>query len=139
MSKESPSPSPAKAAAAAAAATAAEADMNIIVPSLGPDATLEQRQLAEFNQWVNRYNNYQHQLEAYWRGRLASEWGGEGGFNANASKSKKGSINKDKWMSRYEELVSVHKCVFIEGRNRCMYMCRHLYIMASSYCIYNYS
>lgn len=107
MSKESPPPSPSKASAAAAAATAAEADLNIIVPSLGPDATLEQRQLAEFNQWVNRYNNYQHQLEAYWRGRLQGEVAGEGNSN-NASHSKKGSINKDKWMSRYEELVSVH-------------------------------
>ncbi|KAK1744490.1 helicase-associated domain-containing protein [Skeletonema marinoi] len=69
MSKESPPPSPSKVAAAAAASAAVEPDFDIVVPSLGPDATLEQRQLAEFNQW-----------------------------------SKKGSINTDKWMRRYEEL-----------------------------------
>jgi len=105
MSKESPPPSPSKAAAAAASAKQISADLNIIVPSLGPDATLEQRQLAEFNQWVNRYNNYQHQLEAYWRGRLQSEVG-EGNVT---SQSKKGSINKDKWFSRYEELIEFQK------------------------------
>ena len=108
MSKESPPPSPSKAAAAAAAATAAEANLNIIVPSLGPNATLEQRQLAEFNQWVNRYNNYQHQLEAYWRGRLQAE-AADGNNNSSVTiNSKKGSINTDKWFRRYSELVSVH-------------------------------
>ncbi|KAL7498301.1 hypothetical protein ACHAWT_008679 [Skeletonema menzelii] len=101
MSKESPPPSPSKAAAAAAAATAAEANLNIIVPSLGPNATLEQRQLAEFNQWVNRYNNYQHQLEAYWRTRLTDVIG----VGAVAPQRKKGSVNKDKWRRRYEELI----------------------------------
>lgn len=124
MSKESPPPSPSKTAAAAAAATAVEADLNIIVPSVGPDATLAQRQLAEFNQWVSRYNNYQHQLEAYWRGRLQGEYAGEGN---NASQSKKGSINKDKWMSRYEELVSVHMmCVDRVGGNDA-FICSLLY------------
>ncbi len=114
MSKESPPPSPSKAAAAAASAKQISADLNIIVPSLGPDATLEQRQLAEFNQWVNRYNNYQHQLEAYWRGRLQSEVG-EGNVT---SQSKKGSINKDKWFSRYEELVSIHMMCADRARGR---------------------
>jgi hypothetical protein len=115
MSKESPPPSPSTAAAASAAATAAEANFNIVVPSTGPNATPEQRQLAEFNQWISRNNNYQHQLEAYWRVRLQVEVMADGdvtmgGDNSSsvAFKSKKGSVNKDKWYRRYEELVSAH-------------------------------
>jgi hypothetical protein len=108
MSKESPPPSPSKVAAAAAASAAVEPDFDIVVPSLGPDATLEQRQLAEFNQWVHRYNIYQHQLEAYWRGRLQAEADDGNNNAADTFQSKKGSINTDKWMRRYEELVSVH-------------------------------
>eukprot|EP00986_Skeletonema_menzelii_P001393 scaffold374_cov133-Skeletonema_menzelii.AAC.5 len=118
MSKESPPPSPSKAAAAAAAATAAEANLNIIVPSLGPNATLEQRQLAEFNQWANRYNNYQHQLEAYWRTRLTDVIG----VGAVAPQRKKGSVNKDKWRRRYEELVSVHMMSADRGGRKRMHM-----------------
>lgn len=118
MSEEdSPLPSPSKTAAAAAAASAVEADLTIVVPSLGPDATLEERQLAEFNNWLKRYNNYQHQMEAYWRGRLQIEASERGDGNAVTkgkeesfvtSFSKKGSINKNKWLTRYEELVSLH-------------------------------
>ena len=106
MSKESPPPSPSIQAAAAAASSAAEANLNIIVPSLGPDATLEQRQLAEFNQWVNRYNSYQHQLEAYWRTRLTDVIG-VGAAVAPQGGKKSRTKNKDKWHRRYEELVSV--------------------------------
>jgi len=105
MSKESPPPSPSKVAAAAAASAAVEPDFDIVVPSLGPDATLEQRQLAEFNQWVHRYNIYQHQLEAYWRGRLQAEADDGNNNAADTFQSKKGSINTDKWMRRYEELI----------------------------------
>ena len=107
MSKESPPPSPSIQAAAAAASSAAEANLNIIVPSLGPEATLEQRQLAEFNQWVNRYNSYQHQLEAYWRTRLTDVIG-VGAAVAPQGGKKSRTKNKDKWHRRYEELVSVH-------------------------------
>lgn len=112
MSNEPPIPSPSTAAAATAAATTAGADFNIIVPSTGPNATLEQRQLAEFNQWVNRYNNYQHQLEAYWRGRLQAETATRGDGTTVALESKKGSINKGKWFRRYEELVSVWSVLY---------------------------
>ena len=114
MSKESPPPSPSIQAAAAAASSAAEANMNIIVPSLGPDATLEQRQLAEFNQWVNRYNSYQHQLEAYWRTRLI-DVNGVGAAVAPQGGKKSRTKNKDKWYRRYEELVSIHIMMYADG------------------------
>jgi len=99
---------PAAAEAAQKASAAASEQLDIIVPSTAPDATLEQRQLAEFNEWVRRYNTYQHQLESYWRERLAAE-GVTGGKGSGAAKSRKGNVNKDKWFRRYEELVSVHK------------------------------
>jgi hypothetical protein len=99
---------PAAAEAAQKASAAASEQLDIIVPSTAPDATLEQRQLAEFNEWVRRYNTYQHQLESYWRERLTAE-GITGGKGSGAAKSRKGNVNKDKWFRRYEELVSVHK------------------------------
>ncbi len=98
---------PAAVEAAQKASAAASEKLDIIVPSTAPDATLEQRQLAEFNEWVRRYNTYQHQLESYWRERLAAE--GITGGKGSAAKSRKGNVNKDKWFRRYEELVSVHK------------------------------
>jgi hypothetical protein len=108
MSKKPPPPP------VAAAAAAAKVNVNI-VPSTAPKSTLEQRQLAEFNEWVSKYNNYQHLLENYWRGRLAAEkqlrgegGGGGGGNFGIPSKSKRGQINTDKWRRRYQELVSTH-------------------------------
>lgn len=94
---------PAAAEAAQKASAAASEQLDIIVPSTAPDATLEQRQLAEFNEWVRRYNTYQHQLESYWRERLAAE--GITGKGSGAAKSRKGNVNKDKWFRRYEELL----------------------------------
>ena len=115
---------PAAAEAAQKASAAASEKLDIIVPSTAPDATLEQRQLAEFNDWVRRYNTYQHQLESYWRERLAAE-GITGGKGSGAAKSRKGNVNKDKWFRRYEELVSVHNnmiCLVRDvGGNRCAF------------------
>src|SRR5210317_489762 len=114
---------PAAAEAAQKASAAASEQLDIIVPSTAPDATLEQSQLAEFNGWVRRYNTYQHQLESYWRERLAAE--GITGGKGSATKSRKGNVNKDKWFRRYEELVSVHNMICLgprwRGRNWCAF------------------
>ncbi|KAL7536840.1 LOW QUALITY PROTEIN: hypothetical protein ACHAXR_007432 [Thalassiosira sp. AJA248-18] len=84
------------------------------VPPL-PALTLEQRQLAEFNQWLFRWNNYQQHLSHYWQGRYhalyqqAAPGGGKIQDFAKKEKGKKSSKGVDrvemKWNMRYQELI----------------------------------
>ena len=69
----------------------------------------QQKQFAEFNQWLYRWNNYQQHLAHYWQGRyhaLYQQMGGGGKV-----KGKKGKKNKQqtdvelKWNMRYQELL----------------------------------
>ncbi len=83
-------------------------------PQLPPPqqhATAEQqKQFAEFNQWLYRWNNYQQHLAHYWQGRyhaLYQQMGGGGKVKGG----KKGKTNKQqqsvelKWNMRYQELL----------------------------------
>lgn len=62
-----------------------------------PRTPEEQQQLDEFNQWLFRWNNYQHQLAHYWRGRGA-------GHPSGSSNTAYGTVHYDKWQMRFQEL-----------------------------------
>ena len=74
-------------------------------------STLQQRQLAEFNQWLYRWNNYQQHLAQYWQGRyhaLKQQQVASGGGKVPAGKKKPtGVVVGDKadmkWNMRYQE------------------------------------
>ena len=71
--------------------------------------TLQQKQLAEFNGWLFRWNNYQQHLATYWQGRYnalyAHTMTAAGGGKAKKTKSGKVKGNKTEmnWMQRYQE------------------------------------
>lgn len=62
-----------------------------------PRTPEEQQQLDEFNQWLFRWNNYQHQLAHYWRGRGA-------GHPSGSNNTAYGTVHYDKWQMRFQEL-----------------------------------
>ena len=71
--------------------------------------TLQQRQLAEFNQWLYRWNNYQQHLAQYWQGRYHAlqQQVASGGGKVPAGKKPAGVVVGDKadmkWNMRYQE------------------------------------
>lgn len=85
-----------------------------------PSTELQKSQLAEFNQWLYRWNNYQQHLSHYWQGRyhsLYEQQVASGGGGGKVKSDKKGSVKskvknagsdnkvEGKWNLRYQELV----------------------------------
>jgi len=103
--------------AAVAATIAPAAALDPAQAVLHPSTTLQQRQLAEFNQWLYRWNNYQQHLANYWQGRAHAlhqptadqgAGGGKVGKNKKGKKGKAGSMGDKvelKWNKRFQELV----------------------------------
>ena len=98
--KKPPPPSDPEVAAAASAVASG---------STTTEPTLQQKQLAEFNSWLFRWNNYQQHLATYWQGRYnalyAHTMTAAGGGKAKKTKSGKVKGNKTEmnWMQRYQE------------------------------------
>ena len=88
-------------------------------PSTEAPTPLQQKQLAEFNQWLFRWNNYQQHLAHYWQGRyhalyqqMASDGdvvvASGGGKARKGKKGKSGELSKGdkvevKWNMRFQE------------------------------------
>lgn len=104
MKPPPPAPAPLPPAAIAAAAAAASGGSST-------EPTEQQKQLAEFNAWLFRWNNYQQHLATYWQGRYNTLYAQTGGVPGGGGKVKKGRKKKGeegkadvKWTFRYNEL-----------------------------------
>ena len=99
--KKPPPPSDPEVAAAASAVASGSKTTT--------EPTLQQKQLAEFNAWLFRWNNYQQHLATYWQGRYnalyAHTMSGGGGGKVKKTKSGKVKGNKTEmqWNMRYQE------------------------------------
>ena len=81
----------------------------------GPNAAVQQKQLAEFNQWLLRWNNYQQHLAHYWQGRYHALYqqvaasgggkikGGKKGRNKSSMEGVAGDKVEIKWNMRFQE------------------------------------
>ena len=97
--KKPPPPSdPVVAAAASAVASGSKTTT---------EPTLQQKQLAEFNAWLFRWNNYQQHLATYWQGRYnalyAHTMSGGGKVKKTKSGRVKGNKTEMQWNMRYQE------------------------------------
>ncbi|KAL9178962.1 hypothetical protein ACHAXT_011935 [Thalassiosira profunda] len=109
--KKSPKKGPAAAAAAKKAPPVPPAPPAFAGLVGGEKPTPQQQQLAEFNQWLYRWNNYQSHLAHYWQGRynaLAAQMAGGGkvkGTKKEREAAAKGKKSDVKWNMRFQELV----------------------------------
>lgn len=101
---------------AAVAATAEDGALGVaaLAPEIIDPTSLRQRQLAEFNQWLFRWNDYQHHLTSYWKERYHDLYsrhesaGGGDEVNTEGGKVTGGKVTgkiEEKWKFRYQELL----------------------------------
>ncbi len=102
-----PAPPPAAAADVEAAEPSPTAPPNRV-----PPPSLRRKQLAEFNSWLYRWNNYQQHLASYWQGRYAALYrrggtsgggGGEGGERGGGEEGR-GRRRRASWAGRVSVL-----------------------------------